>query len=56
LNRDSINALGNLAVRNKDAQLIDLMTAHGITVTVSQPAARQEASGNLPLTKTQLKR
>jgi hypothetical protein len=48
LNRDIINALANLAVRNKDAQLIDLLTAHGITVSVSQPAARQDASGSPP--------
>lgn len=56
LNRDIINALANLAVRNKDAQLIDLLTAHGITVTVSQTAARHEASGSPPLTKTPSKR
>jgi len=56
LNRDIINALANLAVRNKDAQLIDLLTAHGISVTVSQPAARQDASGSPPLTKTPSKR
>lgn len=56
LNRDIINALANLAVRNKDAQLIDLLTAHGITVTVSQPAARHEASGSPPLTKAPSKR
>jgi len=56
LNRDIINALANLAVRNKDAQLIDLLTAQGITVTVSQPAARQEASGSPPHSKTPSKR
>ena len=56
LNRDIINALANLAVRNKDAQLIDLLTVHGISVTVSQPAARQDASGSPPLTKTPSKR
>jgi hypothetical protein len=56
LNRDIINALANLAVRNKDAQLIDLLTAQGITVTVNQPAARQDASGSPPLTKTPSKR
>ena len=56
LNRDIINALANLAVRNKDAQLIDLLTAHGISVTVSQPAARQDTSGSPPLTKTPSKR
>jgi hypothetical protein len=56
LNRDIVNALANLAVRNKDAQLIDLLTAHGITVTVSQPAARQEAPGSPPLTKTPSRR
>jgi hypothetical protein len=56
LNRDIINALANLAVRNKDAQLIDLLTAHGITVSVSQPTARQDASGSPPLTKTPSRR
>jgi hypothetical protein len=56
LNRDIINALANLAVRNKDGQIADLLTAHGITVTVSQPTARQDASGSPPLTKTPSKR
>jgi hypothetical protein len=52
LNREIINALANLAVRNKDAQLIDLLTAHGITVTVNQPVARQDAPGSGPHTTT----
>jgi len=56
LNRDIINALANLAVRNKDGQIADLLAANGITVTVSQPAARQDASGSPPLTKTPSKR
>lgn len=57
LNRDIINALANLAVRNKDAQLIDLLTAHGITVTVHQPGARQDAPGSGPhTTKTPSKK
>jgi hypothetical protein len=56
LNRDIINALANFAVRNKDGQIADLLTAHGITVTVNQPPARQESSGSPPLTKTPSKR
>lgn len=57
LNRDIINALANLAVRNKDAQLIDLLTAHGIAVTVNQPGARQDAPGTGPhTTKTPSKK
>ena len=56
LNRDIINALANLAVRNKDGQIADLLTAHGISVTVSQPAARHEPSGSPPVTKTPSKR
>ena len=56
LNKEIIAALANLAVKNKDAQLIDLLTAHGITVTVTQPAARQDTSGSPPLTKTPSKR
>jgi len=56
LNKEIIAALANLAIKNKDAQLIDLLTGHGISVTVSQPAARQDASGSPPLTKTPSKR
>jgi len=56
LNREIIAALANLAVRNKDRQITDLLTAHGITVTVSQPAARQDSSGSPPLTKTPSKK
>ncbi len=56
LNRDIINALANLAVRNKDVQIADLLTAHGITITASQPAARHDDSGSLPLMKTPSKR
>jgi hypothetical protein len=56
LNRDIISALANLAVRNKDGQIADLLTAHGITVSVSQPAARQDASGSPPPTKSPSRR
>jgi Tfp pilus assembly protein PilN len=39
LNREIVNALANLAVRNNDEQLKQLLDAHGIRVTVNPPAA-----------------
>jgi hypothetical protein len=39
LYRDIVKALADLAVRNKDDQLRDLLTKQGINVTVNPPAA-----------------
>ena len=46
LNRELIAALANLAARNNDDQLRNLLASHGITFTVNPPAnAAPGASG-----------
>lgn len=45
LNRDLIAALANLAARNNDEQLKNLLTSHGITLSVNQPGTSAPAAG-----------
>jgi hypothetical protein len=45
LNRELISALANLAARNNDEQLKNLLTAHGITFSVNQPGTSASAAG-----------
>ena len=45
LNKEIINALANLAIKNRDEQIIKLLAAHGVTVSVSQPTPNQNAEG-----------
>jgi hypothetical protein len=46
LNRELIAALANLAARNNDDQIRNLLASHGITFTVNQPtSAGPAASG-----------
>jgi hypothetical protein len=39
LNQELINALATASVKNKNTALRDILTANGITVTVTQPPA-----------------
>ncbi len=45
LNRELITALANLAARNNDEQLRNLLTSHGITFSVNQPGTSAPAAG-----------
>jgi hypothetical protein len=44
LNRELIAALANLAARNNDDQIRNLLASHGITFTVNQPSSTGPAS------------
>ena len=46
LNKDIINALANIAIKNRDTQIINLLAANGVNVSVSQAAPEQDAGGN----------
>lgn len=51
LNRELIAALANLAARNNDDQIRNLLASHGITFTVNQPtSAGPAASGGAAAT------
>jgi len=53
LNRELIAALANLAARNNDDQLKNLLASHGITFTVNQPtSAGPAASGGAAAGRT----
>ena len=41
--REMVEGLGNVAVRNQDKALIDLLASQGITVSVGDPAAQGDA-------------
>jgi hypothetical protein len=45
LYQDMIKALADLAVRNKDDQLRDLLTKEGISITVNPPAGTAAPAG-----------
>ncbi len=45
LNRDLVTALANLASRNNDEQLKNLLTSHGITFSVNPPGTSAPAAG-----------
>jgi hypothetical protein len=45
LNRELITALANLAARNNDEQLKNLLTSHGITFSVNQPGTSAPPAG-----------
>jgi hypothetical protein len=45
LNRELIAALANLAARNNDDQLRNLLASHGITFTVNPPTGAAPAAG-----------
>jgi hypothetical protein len=45
LNRELIAALANLAARNNDDQVRNLLASQGITFTVNQPTAAGPAAG-----------
>jgi hypothetical protein len=44
LYQDMVKALADLAVRNKDDQLRDLLTREGISITVNPPASAAPAA------------
>lgn len=44
LNRELIAALANLAARNNDDQIRNLLASHGITFTVNQPTSAAPAT------------
>jgi hypothetical protein len=48
LNRELIAALANLAARNNDDQLRNLLASHGITFTVNQPTSTAPATSGVP--------
>jgi hypothetical protein len=57
LNKEIINALANLAIKNRDEQIIKLLADHGVTVSVNQPTPNQNAEGgSKPQNKTSTKR
>ena len=51
LYREMVKALADLAVRNNDAQLRDLLAKQGITVTATPPQAAPSASPSEPAKK-----
>jgi hypothetical protein len=48
LNRELIAALANLAARNNDDQIRNLLASHGITFTVNQPTSTAPATSGAP--------
>ena len=58
LNRELIAALANLAARNNDDQIRNLLASHGITFTVNQPTGTGPASsgGAAPAGRTKTSR
>lgn len=45
LNRELIAALANLAARNNDDQIRNMLASHGISFTVNQPTSAGPAAG-----------
>ena len=48
LNRELIAALANLAARNNDEQIKNMLAAHGISFTVNEPTAGAPAASGAP--------
>jgi len=48
LTRDLANALANLAVKNNDEQIRQLLTSHGVTFSVTPPSDQPSGQGRKP--------
>ncbi len=48
LTRDLVNALANLAVKNKDEQIRQLLTSRGITFSTTPPSEQPPGQGRKP--------
>jgi len=46
--RDLASLLANLAVKNNDEQIRQLLTSHGITFSVTPPSVQPSAQGHKP--------
>ena len=46
--RDLASALANLAVKNNDEQIRQLLTSHGVTFSVTPPSAQPSGQGPKP--------
>jgi hypothetical protein len=48
LTRELVNALANLAVKNNDEQIRQLLTARGITISTAPPPGQPSEQGRKP--------